>query len=229
MSILKKHVLDGLRNLRENILAIGKDNLTYAKLAEVLNDGSAALLRAGPPLGPHARVTRKLTAYAGVKDLEILEALRAEVISQLDYEIKVIDATVKVRSVLEEYIVRVKDVKLATLLREFNETKDTQPNLAAIGYRTILGLLIGIRAAVKDTNSALAKQQDLKFEPDIKAAIAAEIFDEGQIRRLNRFLTGGSKDKFDIVAHKKGGTALVVKDDLSDAVDLLDALLPSIL
>jgi hypothetical protein len=171
----------------------------------------------------------KIGAYLNEDDPQIFDAVRAALVDQLDYEIKVIDATVIVRTVLEDYIIRVKDVKLATLLREFNETKDIQPNVAAIGFRTILGMVIGIRAALNDPNSALAKQQDLKFEPDIKAAIAGKIFDEGQIKRLQRFLTGGQKDKFDIVAHKRGGNALVLKDNLSDAVELLNALLPSIL
>lgn len=229
MSVLKQHAVDGLRRLRENILAIDKGDLTFAKLSEVINAGTAALLRAGPALGPQARVMAVMRGYSNEADPQILDALRAEVVSELDYEIKGIDATAKVRTVLEEHIIRVKDEKLATLLREFNETKDTQPNVAAIGFRTLLGLVIGIRAALEEPNSALAKQQDLKFEPDIKEAIAGKIFDEGQIKRLNRFLTGGQKDKFDIAAHKKGGNALISKDDLSDAVELLNALLPSIL
>ena len=56
-----------------------------------------------------------------------------------------------------------------------------------------------------------------------------KIFDSAEERLLRRFLTGGQKDTFDNVAHKPGANALVSKETLSDAVDLLNRLLPTII
>ena len=50
----------------------------------------------------------------------------------------------------------------------------------------------------------------------------------GRGKLLRRFLTGGQKDTFDNVTYKPGQNALVAKENLSDAVDLLNSLLPTL-
>jgi hypothetical protein len=114
------------------------------------------------------------------------------------------------------------------LLIEFNRVKDSNPNLASIGFRTILCLVIRERAKIVRPHLALATKDDLRFEPDINEAIKEHIFTTGEEKLLKTYRDGGNKAKFDNVAHKAGDNMLMNKDDLEDAIDLLNTLLPSL-
>ena len=110
-----------------------------------------------------------------------------------------------------------------------NAAKDHQPNLAAIGFRTILGMLIVEIAKKRKPGSKLAARDDFALEPIIKESLSDNLFDDGERRVVERFFGKGSKDMFDIVAHKPGEQALVDKGDLSSAVDnLLNLLLKAL-
>jgi hypothetical protein len=61
----------------------------------------------------------------------------------------------------EATVLKTKDVKLSTLLREFNAIKNPYPNSAAIVLRTIICLIIQERAKLTKPDSELAKTQDL--------------------------------------------------------------------
>jgi len=231
MEAKKKHIIEGLEKARRELLEIPKSELEFEQFLGWYRTYSQILV-AGDKISK-SNINHFVTdTWAGLgKDIDkgILEEIRSEIIELLIKEISKIDSTEKVRPVLEENILKVKDSKLRALLTEFNNIKDSSPNLAAIGFRTILVLIISERAKLKIPNSNLAKKDDVKFEPDINSAIGQNIFESGDIKALGRFLTGGQKDRFDNVAHKKGANMLADKDHLSDAVDLLNQLLPTII
>ena len=166
--------------------------------------------------------------YDSISEFEILDEVRQRIIGLIDGAITSIDDKVEVKPLIEELILKVKDSKLATLLKEFNNSKDQNPNISAIGFRTILTLIIKERAKKINPESKLALKDDLKLEPDINEAIKEEIFDSGENRLLKRFRDGGDKDIFDNVAHKPNKDRLINKDELSDAIILLNKLLPTI-
>lgn len=232
MAIREQAAIDGLRAEREKLIALKKIDLSYAVLSKWSETGHEAFLRANGVLGAINLVDNSIRnlmhGYKTISDIDLLEDVRDCIVAKLDGTILSIDKTRVVRSVLEELILKVKDTKLSTLLNEFNVAKDAQPNIAAIALRTILCLVIRERAKLTNAISSLATKEDIVLEPDIKAALAAKIFPEGEARRLTRFLSGGHKDTCDIVAHKAGDAALVNKDDLTDNVDLLNKLLATI-
>jgi hypothetical protein len=57
---------------------------------------------------------------------------------------------------LDDLILKVKEEKLSTLLREFNAIKNQQPNSAAIVLRTIVCLIIQEKAKLAQPGGALA-------------------------------------------------------------------------
>ena len=123
------------------------------------------------------------------------------------------------------------DAKLAKLLNEFNAIKDTAPNLAAIGMRTILCLILQERAKIKNPDGTLAKSDDLMLQNALRAAKQEGLFGEKspEQRVLDEFKHLSQKDVFDIIAHKPGVNALIDPEALSLAVDtLLNRLLRTI-
>jgi hypothetical protein len=70
----------------------------------------------------------------------------------------------------------VKDTKLALLLNEFNAVKDSSPNLAAMGFRTILTLIIQERAKQVNPHVPLATRDNLAVDPCIDTALKEHIF-----------------------------------------------------
>jgi hypothetical protein len=86
-------------------------------------------------------VMRELDGYQREEDIEVFNELRPIFVSFIDLGLSIIDQGYEVKPVLEEYIKRVKDTKLAEMLKEFNVSKDTSPNLVAIAFRTILALI----------------------------------------------------------------------------------------
>src|SRR5579863_182959 len=91
-------------------------------------------------------VIRELDGYELEEDIEVFNELRPVFVGFIDLGLSIIDKEFEVRPVLEEYTRRVKDPKLAEMLKEFNVSKDTSPNLVAIGFRTILALIIQEKA-----------------------------------------------------------------------------------
>jgi hypothetical protein len=226
VSVLQQNTVRLLRSFRENLINIRKENLTYAVLTDfVQTKNRNTLLLAGLV----NNIGQLLQPYADTTDVDILDAVRSLVVERLDSSITAIDAQAKVRSVLEELIPTIKDTKLAALLIEFNAAKEAQPNLAAIGLRTILCLVIQERAKIFDPKCPLATRQDLALQPMLDEAITARIFPEGQIKLLQAYRRQGLKEHSDNVVHKPGSDMLVSKDDLSGAVDLLNKLLPTLI
>lgn len=160
--------------------------------------------------------------------VEALMDIRDKTINLLDQTILNIDSKQNVRPIFEENILKIKNIKLSTLLKEFNAIKNSAPNSAASIFRTILSLVISLRFKTTDSTSKYALRDDISFERDIKEAISEEIFSTAETKLLKRYLNGGKKDSCDNVVHKTVENALINKDDLEDMVDLLNSLLPTI-
>src|SRR5207245_8096156 len=127
-----------------------------------------------------------------------------------------------VKSIFQDRISKVTDRKLHELLEEFNCIKDQAPNHAAIGFRTILCLLIQERAKLEFPKSSLATRNDLQLKACIDDAISLHIFSQDDERRLKSLTQGGNKDTFDFIVHRQGDTQLVNKDAINDAINLLN-------
>jgi hypothetical protein len=229
MEALKAYVIEQLRSAREELRAIANEELTPARIAKWKGKYWELALVPASRLPGHIHFCNTIgyviQAVPALAPLPVVQDLRDRVVGMLDDNIRGIDETQIVETILEANIKRIRDTKLAALANEFNAIKDTAPNAAAVLYRTILSLKI------KATQQSLATATDLSPEPSIKKAIGdghPKIFDSAEEKLLRRFLTGGQKDVFDNVAHKPGANALVTKENLSDAVDLLNRRLPTI-
>jgi hypothetical protein len=224
VSALQENAIKNLREARGDLLSTQKQNLTFQILREWVSKNRGTLLAAGQIAGSQAMaynsINNLLLGYENTLDKDILDAVRDSIVESLDATTKKVDGKQIVRPVLDELILRVKDTKLAALLNEFNASKDGQPNLAAIGFRTILCLVIIEIAKIRQPNSKLAARIDFALDPIIQEALDSNLFDNGESRLVKRF-RDGPKVTLDIVAHKPGNKSLIVKDDLSSVVDSL--------
>lgn len=230
MNLLRQKVIEALRQAREELLAIKKDSLTSNFLIDWYKAHNSLWLKtARYNVSSWLRFMAILRGYEEEDDIDVLENLRGDLVEVLDEAITHIDGLSVIRSVLEERIVRVKDTKLSALLNEFAATKDTAPNVAAIGFRTILSLIIQERAKIANPASSLATRTDLALDQMMRDALREHIFSDAEQRLLNRFANGGQKDTFDNITHKPGALYLIDKSNLEDAVDLLNMLLAHII
>lgn len=209
MSALTDAKLKLLHGFRAGIFHLNKADLTPQALSAYQPSSRwAGLIN---PLGQF------IGSISAIHDIDALDAARDEIVRMVDASISSLSG-VPVRPLLEDLIVKVKDAKLSTLLREFNAVKDHQPNIAAIGLRTIICLVIQEKAKLTQPEGALAKTQDLMLKPMLRSAIEDKIFSEGETKPLKAFEQQGLKETFDNVVHKPGSGALIRTDDLSSLV-----------
>lgn len=234
MEVARQRAIQALKDAREELLSIKKDELTYPSIETWWTKWFSYFLRAenlvdsGPII--RGKYGRYVSGYEQETDVDILDEQRTGIVSILDAALPFLDREYTVRPVLEDLILRVKDTKLAELLKEFNAVKDTSPNLAAMGFRTVLTLIIREKAKIVNPTSHLATRDDLALDACINSAIQDHIFSSGEEKLLKRYRDSGSKDKFDNIVHKPGANNLMQRDDLSDAVtNLLNSLLSSII
>jgi hypothetical protein len=157
MAALIQHTVETLRGLREKLLDIKKDKLSYNALQQCVvqnRDGLDMAHSVGVPL-LYNIVIKFISGHENNTNVDVLDDLRHRIVELIDGAITKIDSQEIVRPVLDDLILRVKDMKLSTMLKEFNATKDSQPNLAAVGFRTILCLII--RKRFSDPTLMLAR------------------------------------------------------------------------
>jgi len=171
-------------------------------------------------------IDRSLDRYEQETDVEIFNELRPIIVEYIDAALSRLDREYEVRPLLEEYIKRVKDTKLAELLKEFNVAKDTAPNLAAIGFRTILSLIIQEKAKRINPTSRTATRIDLAPQSMIDSARSETILSADEQRLVNSFVST-HKDIYEFVTHRP--SVLINKNEVDTMVDLLNKLLPSII
>jgi len=206
MSALTEFKLKSLREFRASILELKKDELTFPALQKCAADNWKKVT----PMGAHLvnPLGNLMRTFEGVEDVDVLDAARDQVIAMIDGSIASL-AGGPVRPILDDLILKVKDTKLSTLLKEFNAIKDQQPNFAAIGLRTIICLIIQERAKITDAKGKLATRQDLALDPMLTEAIGAGSFPQGETKLLQGFQSRGQKVMFDNVVHKPGDNMLV--------------------
>ena len=230
MERLKQRTVADLRRARTELLSLEKGCISYQSLEQWYNESSNVFERiydtSHYAINSMALVLHR--RYTNETDVDIFEDIRVSCIEEIDKAIINIDRTQIVRSVLEENILKVRDTKLSSLLLEFNMAKDISPNLAAIGFRTILSLIIKERAKKASPTSSLATSTDFAFEPSIKEALASNIFTSAENKLLKRFRDGGDFDAFNNITHKTGINTLIDKSRLDTIVNLLNTLLPTI-
>ena len=170
----------------------------------------------------------QMYGYDQVTDVEIFDELRPVFVGFIDAALSQLDQGYEVKPLLEDYIKRVKDTKLAELLKEFNAAKDIAPNLVAIGFRTILSLVIQEKVKRVNPTSNTATKPDLAPQPMIDSARNDNILSQDEQRLVNSFVST-HKDIYDVVAHRPGADKIVDKSEVDTMVDLLNKLLPSII
>ena len=163
MDRLKERSIEELREAREALLTTSKNTLTFGDIHSWFQTWEKRLSRSETLSGHLIRfqIGQVIQGYETETDTEIRNELRARIVERLDNVLTILDSSLIVRPILEEYIFRVKDTKLAALLKEFNAIKDTNPNFAAIGFRTILTLIIREKAKLVNSASPLATKTDL--------------------------------------------------------------------
>lgn len=224
MTALQEFKVARLRDFRSGIYNLPGD-LTYIAMEQYLVANRGAV----DAVSGYNQIIRLLAPYRDVTDLAVLEAVRQEIAGIVDQFIRNAQSQQEVRSVLQELVLKVKDAKLSALLNEFDDAKHAQPNLAAIGFRTIMCLVIQQRARKVDPNLPLSKRTDLEQKAMLDEAITTRIFGDGLTKLLDAYRRRGLKERFDNVVHKPDANMLVSKEDLSAAVDLLNSLLPSVI
>jgi hypothetical protein len=213
MATLTEVKIKKLREFRTGILDLKKAELT-PKLISSYWESNRDKLR---PSGIVDNFGRYIQTIADIDDVDALDGARDDLVRMLDATIASLSGA-DVRPILDDLIPKIKDIKLSTLLREFNATKNQQPNFAAIGLRTIICLIIQERAKLSQPGGALATRSDLMLTPMLQSAIDQNIFDQAETKLLQAFQRQGLKETFDNVVHKPGDGALIKTDDLSSLV-----------
>jgi hypothetical protein len=192
MTILQRYKVKRLRDCRTSLLEIATPDLCYGAMEKwfVQNRGAVDAVHA------YNTIIHRLIPYQTTTDADVLEAVRQEVVSILDNQISLADVEESVRPVFDELILKIRDTKLSALLSEFNAAKEAQPNLASMGLRTILCLIIQERAKILNASSSLAVRQDLALQPMLDEAIATGLFPEGHTKLLQAYRRQGLKRAF---------------------------------
>jgi len=227
---LHQNTTDQLWRLRTDLIDIKKEDLSSERLEACIVEHQSGLYQAyNLVMGVHLYGSAKarIDAYK-TTDVDVLDEVRCSIVLEIDDLIRVVGGSVPMRSILDVRILKVKDIKLSTLLNEFNRAKD-QPNLALIGLRTIVGLIIHERAKQKYPDHKLAKKEDLDLSADARTALAEKIFDSAESKYLKDYIEHFEKSIADVIAHKVGDAHLAREGNLDKAVEVLDRLLPSII
>jgi len=164
------------------------------------------------------------------KDVEVLDAVRARMLNNLDRNIGAMDAArIPVKPELQQLIDKVTHPKLKVMLKEFQDMQASQPNSASIVLRTIICLTIKIRAQKTRPELAMAKDDELEFTPYLNKAIDEKLFDSGDIKYIKNFRDGNLRDMFDNITHKDHEKWLIKdNDELKPGIELITKLLYAI-
>jgi hypothetical protein len=213
MPTLTEVKIQKLNSFRAGLLNLKKAELTPKIISSYWENNRDKL----SPSGITDNLGRYIQRIAGIDDVDALDGARDELVGMVDETIVSLSRA-DVRPIFDDLILKVKDEKLSTLLREFNAIKNQQPNSAAIVLRTILCLIIQEKAKLAQPGGALAIRPDLMLTPMLQGAIDGNIFDQGETKLLRAFQQQGLKETFDNVVHKPGAAALIKAEDLSALV-----------
>ncbi len=233
MELRKRKLVEELRAARESLLDINfyESDRPWLPVTEWLHSWDTTFRKCntlGRGLVNIANtIATELDGYQHEADAEIFDELRPKFVGYIDWAISIIhEQDHEVKPVLEDYIKRIKDTKLAEMLKEFNISKDTSPNLVAIGFRTILALAVQEKAKRMKPQSNTASRTDLSVDRMLDSARTDGILTSDEWRLIESF-KATHKDIYDFVGHRP--SVLVNKDEVDTMVDLLNKLLPSII
>ena len=213
MATLTEVKIKKLNEFRAGLLGLKKADLTPKVISSYWESNSDKLR----PSGIVDNVGRYIQAIADIDDTDALDGARDDLVRMVNITITSLSGA-DVRPILDDLVAKVRDAKLSTLLREFNAIKNQQPNLAGIGLRTILCLIIQEKAKLSQPGGALATRPDLMLTPMLQSAIDERIFGQAETKLLQAFQRQGLKETFDNVVHKPGDRMLIKTDDLSALV-----------
>ncbi len=232
METRRRKLIQELRQARESLLDLSFGTSPFNDIRTLLNQWVHTFRRCNsfdPTLFlVEVTINQSLNGYESETDIEVFNELRAQIVGFIDLALSHLDKQYEVKPVLEDYIRRVRDTKLAELLKEFNVSKDTSPNLTAIGFRTILALIIQEKAKKVKPGSNTATRTDLALDKMIDSARTDGILSNDEQRLLDSFKST-HKDIYDFVGHRPGANTMVGKDEVDTMVDMLNKLLPSII
>lgn len=239
MELRRTKLIQELREAREELLninfATGTNNyinmsIPYSLVIDWFNRWEAAFTRFRPftrfRFFLDITIKSLIRGYEQETDAEIFNELRQDLVESIDTALSRLDKKYELKPLLEEYIKRVKDTKLAELLKEFNDAKDVAPNLVAIGFRTILSLIIQEKAKRVNPTSNTATCIDLAPREMIDRARNDNILSQDEQRLVNSYIST-HQDIYNFVAHRPN--ILIDKSEVDTMVDLLNKLLPSII
>jgi hypothetical protein len=222
-----RSVIEELREGRDELMSVPSPQLVGQHIVNWYKRWQPAFKRfdtlTGRLDGPNLR--RQMDGFWETQDSEVANERRRVIVERIDQMIPSLNASQKVRPVLDELILQVKDNKLSVLLNEFNSIREKQPNLAGIGFRTIFNTIVQEMAKKIAPKSDWATQDDLgHFEDCIAYSLNDEdaLFSSGTRKHIRRY-RNQSKDTLDNVAHKP--RVLVQKDELEHAVTVLNSML----
>ncbi len=208
MDLRRTKLSQELREARESLLDINfenSSNLPYVQVVEWLMDRKTTFDKCNNlghgMVNIWSSVVREMEGYQKERDAEIFNEMMPVFVGFLDIGLSILDQEYEVRPLLEEYILRVKDTKLAELLKEFNASKDSSPNLVAMGFRTILSLEIQEKAKRVNPTSKTATRTDLAPQSMIDSARNEQILSKDEQRLVDSFVST-HKDIYDFVTHR---------------------------
>ena len=231
MDALRASLIKDYQAAREALLKPAKANLNYDVLSDWLNRWIGSIRRLTPLEGNGLEVDIRMafSGMEGMSDVSVLDDLRARIVGKLDQTLSKLEQSHVSRPMIDELIARVKDSKLSEMLKEFRTAKDATPNHAAIGFRTIVSLVLQQRAKRVKPESRLAKTDNLNFQQDVEDAIKEGILERNERRLLEAYLSEGPIIRYNNAAHSPSSGSLVGKEHLDSAVELLNSLLPTII
>jgi hypothetical protein len=125
MSTLTEVKLTKLHEFRTGLLNLKKSDLTPKAIFDYWESNRDKLR----PSGVVDNLGRFIQSIQDIDDKDALDGARDNLVAMIDATITAVGGAA-VRPILDDLILKIKDTKLSTLLREFNSAKDGQPNIA---------------------------------------------------------------------------------------------------
>ncbi len=238
MELRRTKLIQQLREAREELLninfatdtsryyraGIGYGNVSnpYGLVDDWLNKWNPMFVRFNAFPGGYyldVAIRKSMEGYEQETDVEIFNELRPIFVGRIDMGLSILDQKYEVKPLLEDYTKRIKDTKLAELIKEFNASKDIASNLVAMGFRTILSLIIQEKAKRVNPTSNTATCTDLAPREMIDRARNDNILSPDEQRLVNSFVST-HQDIYNFVAHRPN--VLIDKSEVCTAPIRLD-------
>lgn len=232
MGTLEEHLIKKINEARSEIASLNTKILTFSIILDWHTKFSLIFVQAQGATNRlvNQNIARHYQGHDRTDSSDVLDEVRQKIICQIDGTLMALNQKMPFSDtpIPQEVITKVRDIKLTTLLREFNNGLKSAPNLCMIGYRTILSLVLKERAKLEKPESKLATKDDVAFAPDIELAISEKIVSESEMKILRAY-QASDRNNFDNIAHKAGKKNLVEEESIGAAIKNLNTLLRTII